>query len=178
MIISQLVPFVVSRGISSTSIASAALLVGAFGNVLGRFFSGWMSDALGRLNVLRLMIAVSAVAMPLLAVAGECLDVVRRRNCCVLLLWNAALGECRTVPGFLGHQARRPDQRNDVLCMGNCGNYGPRIGGLLFDKYHNYRIAFDVASLAVTALLFEFLAKRPTSSTELSSVEPALPVVN
>ena len=44
--------------------------MGAAGNVAGRTLSGWMSDALGRLNVLRLMIGVSVVAMPLLDVLG------------------------------------------------------------------------------------------------------------
>jgi MFS transporter, OFA family, oxalate/formate antiporter len=179
MIISQLVPFVVSRGISSTSIASAALLVGALGNVLGRFFSGWMSDALGRLNVLRLMIAVSAVAMPLLAVAGNIwtlyAGVIVVYYCYgTLLSVNAAL-----CPDFWGTKHVGLINGMMFCAWGTAGIIGPRIGGLLFDKYHNYRIAFDVASLlAVTALIFEFLAKRPTSSPELSSVEPALPLVS
>src|SRR5207245_1920294 len=45
-------------------------VVGAIGNAAGRILSGWMSDALGRLNVLRLMIAISMIAMPVLYNVG------------------------------------------------------------------------------------------------------------
>ena len=46
------------------------LVVGAFGNASGRILSGWMSDRLGRINVLRVMIGISMVAMPALYAAG------------------------------------------------------------------------------------------------------------
>src|SRR5260370_805148 len=64
MAISQLVPFAKSQGVPSTALQTITLFVGAFGNASGRILSGWLSDALGRLNVLRLMIAISAGAMP------------------------------------------------------------------------------------------------------------------
>ncbi len=64
MVISQLVPFAKSVGIPSTTLASFGLVVGAVGNAGGRILSGWMSDHLGRINVLRLMIGISMVAMP------------------------------------------------------------------------------------------------------------------
>jgi MFS transporter, OFA family, oxalate/formate antiporter len=42
------------------------------------------------------------------------------------------------------------------------GILGPRIGGVLYDRYHNYQAAFYTASaLAVIALVCEFGAKRP-----------------
>src|ERR1019366_6763666 len=59
MVISQLVPFAKSVGIPSAALATMGLVVGAIGNASGRILSGWMSDAMGRLNVLRLMIAIS-----------------------------------------------------------------------------------------------------------------------
>ena len=46
------------------------LVVGAVGNASGRILSGWMSDHLGRINVLRLMIAISMMAMPVLYFVG------------------------------------------------------------------------------------------------------------
>src|SRR5260370_28234519 len=70
MVISQLVPFAKSQGVSSAALATMGLFVGAIGNASGRILSGWMSDALGRLNVLRLMIALSAIAMPILYRVG------------------------------------------------------------------------------------------------------------
>src|SRR6266511_2614815 len=70
MVISQLVPFAKSMKIPSEALAAITLVIGAAGNASGRILSGWMSDALGRLNVLRLMIGISAVAMPLLYLTG------------------------------------------------------------------------------------------------------------
>ncbi|MGA2855253.1 MAG: OFA family MFS transporter [Candidatus Sulfotelmatobacter sp.] len=71
MVISQLVPFAKSVGIASTAIATMGLFVGAIGSASGRILSGWMSDAIGRLNVLRLMIAISMIAMPILLQRGR-----------------------------------------------------------------------------------------------------------
>ena len=177
MIISQLVPFVMSRGISSTSIASIALLVGALGNVLGRFFSGWMSDALGRLNVLRLMLAVSAIAMPLLVGASDVwtlyAGVIVVYYCYgTLLSVNAAL-----CPDFWG--TKHVGLINGIMftAWGTAGIIGPRIGGILYDKYHNYRVAFYAASLlAIAALIFEFLARRPANLAEITTAQPLLPL--
>ena len=46
---------------------------------------------------------------------------------------------------------------------GVAGIIGPRIAGLLYDKYHNYQAAFYMAAaLAAVALLCELGVKRPT----------------
>ena len=71
MTISQLVLFARSAGLTATA-AAFALTVGAFGNAGGRILSGWLSDSLGRLTTLRIMVLTSAIAMPLLfAVRGQ-----------------------------------------------------------------------------------------------------------
>ncbi len=45
---------------------------------------------------------------------------------------------------------------------GVAGLLGGRIGGLLYDKYKNYQMAFYTAAvLAAVALLCELAAKRP-----------------
>ena len=47
---------------------------------------------------------------------------------------------------------------------GVAGIIGPRIGGTLFDKYHNYQAAFYTAAvLAAVALVCEMFAKRPAA---------------
>jgi nitrate/nitrite transporter NarK len=58
---------------------------------MGRILSGWMSDHLGRINVLRLMIGISMVAMPILYARGRqrggaVRDAVHR----LLVLWHPA----------------------------------------------------------------------------------------
>src|SRR5689334_8621383 len=60
MVISQMVPFARSAGISAGALSSMTLVVGACGNAMGRTFSGWMSDRVGRINVLRIMIGIIA----------------------------------------------------------------------------------------------------------------------
>src|SRR4029077_19097514 len=66
MVISQLVPFAKSTGVAAAALTTMTLVVGAFGNASGRILSGWMSDKLGRINVLRTMIGISMIAMPAL----------------------------------------------------------------------------------------------------------------
>ena len=47
---------------------------------------------------------------------------------------------------------------------GMAGIIGPRIGGVLFDRYHNYNAAFYTAALlAAAALLCELGARRPVA---------------
>src|SRR5206468_11435856 len=70
MTISQLVPLARSAGLSATA-ASFALTMGAIGNAGGRILSGWLSDSLGRLPTLGIMVLTSAVAMPLLFAVRE-----------------------------------------------------------------------------------------------------------
>src|SRR5207245_4897994 len=69
MVISQLVPFARSKGVP-LALATTAIFIGAAGNAAGRIFSGWLSDTLGRLNVLRCMIATSAIARMILPRTG------------------------------------------------------------------------------------------------------------
>ncbi|MGH7372228.1 MAG: MFS transporter, partial [Candidatus Methylomirabilales bacterium] len=46
---------------------------------------------------------------------------------------------------------------------GVAGIIGPRIGGQLYDKFGNYEYAFYTAGvLSLVALVFEFIARRPT----------------
>src|SRR5215813_6299500 len=71
MVISQLVPFARSAGVAAAALSTMTLVVGAAGNASGRILSGWMSDRLGRINVLRVMIAISTVAMPFLYASGN-----------------------------------------------------------------------------------------------------------
>src|ERR1043166_9744238 len=66
MTISQLVPYAKSIGLPATA-ATMTLLIGAFGNAGGRIFSGALSDKIGRLQTLRLMILISAVLMAVTA---------------------------------------------------------------------------------------------------------------
>src|SRR5437879_8180481 len=71
MVISQLVPFARSVGIAAAALSTMTLVVGAFGNASGRILSGWMSDRLGRISVLRTIIGLSMVAMRAVYAVGN-----------------------------------------------------------------------------------------------------------
>jgi OFA family oxalate/formate antiporter-like MFS transporter len=163
MVISQLVPFAKSQGVSSAALATMGLFVGAIGNASGRILSGWISDALGRLNVLRLMIAISAVAMPVLYAVGANVTLLYVVVFVVYWCYGTQLSvNASTTSDFWGTKNAGINYGLLFTAWGVAGIIGPRIGGVLFDKYKNYKAAFYTAAvLAVIALVCEFLAKRP-----------------
>jgi MFS transporter, OFA family, oxalate/formate antiporter len=165
MVISQLVPFARSRGVP-LALATTAIFIGAVGNASGRIFSGWMSDALGRLNVLRLMIAISAVAMPILAHTGgiEAIPIFLFVTVFIVYYcYGTQLSvNASTTSDFWGTKNAGINYGLLFTAWGVAGIVGPRIGGVLYDKYQNYQAAFYTAAvLAVVALLAELLARRP-----------------
>jgi OFA family oxalate/formate antiporter-like MFS transporter len=163
MVISQLVPFAKSVGIAAAALTTMTLVVGAFGNASGRILSGWMSDRLGRINVLRAMIGISMVAMPALYAAGR--NVALLYAAVFVVYW--CYGTQLSVNGVAASDfwgTRNAGVNYGILftAWGVAGIIGPRIGGVLYDRYHNYQAAFySAAALAGVALLCELGARRP-----------------
>jgi OFA family oxalate/formate antiporter-like MFS transporter len=166
MVISQLVPFARSVGIAAAALTTMTLVIGACGNASGRILSGWMSDKLGRVNVLRTMIGISMVAMPLLYAVGG--NVVLLYLAVFVVYW--CYGTQLSVNGaaaadFWGTKNAGINYGMLFTAWGVAGMIGPSVGARLFDKYHNYQVAFyTAAALAAVALLCEMLAKRPVSA--------------
>jgi len=165
MVISQLVPFAKSVGIAAAALSTMTLVVGACGNASGRILSAWMSDKLGRINVLRTMIGISIIAMPALYAAGG--NVAALYLAVFVVYW--CYGTQLSVNGaaasdFWGTRNAGINYGMLFTAWGVAGIIGPRIGGTLFDKYHNYQAAFYTAAvLAAVALVCEMLAKRPAA---------------
>ena len=164
MVISQLVPFAKSVHISSAELATMGLVVGAVGNAAGRILSGWMSDVLGRLNTLRLMIAVSMIAMPILYQVGGNVTLLYVTVFVVYWCYGTQLSvNGSTAADFWGTKNAGLNYGMLFTAWGVAGIIGPRIAGVLFDKYKNYQMAFYTAAvLAAVALLSELAARRPT----------------
>jgi MFS family permease len=165
MVISQLVPFAKSVKIPAGALLAMTLVIGACGNASGRILSGWMSDKLGRINVLRTMIGISMVAMPLLyMVAGS---VAMLYLAVFVVYW--CYGTQLSVNGsatsdFWGTKNAGINYGMLFTAWGVAGIIGPLIGGKLFEKYHDYQAAFyAAAALAAVALVCEMLAKRPVT---------------
>jgi MFS transporter, OFA family, oxalate/formate antiporter len=163
MVISQLVPFAKSVHISSAELATMGLVVGAIGNASGRILSGWMSDTLGRLNTLRLMIAISMIAMPILYQVGGNVSLLYVAVFVVYWCYGTQLSvNGSTASDFWGTKNAGLNYGMLFTAWGVAGIIGPRIAGVLFDKYKNYQMAFYTAAvLAAVALLCELAAKRP-----------------
>jgi OFA family oxalate/formate antiporter-like MFS transporter len=165
MVISQLVPFAKSVGIAAGALTIMTMVVGACGSASGRILSGWMSDKFGRINVLRIMIGISMIAMPALYAAGN--EVVMLYLAVFVVYW--CYGTQLSVNGsatadFWGTKNAGINYGMLFTAFGVAGILGPIIGARLFDKYHNYQAAFySAAVLAAVALICEMLAKRPVA---------------
>ncbi|MGI8991835.1 MAG: L-lactate MFS transporter [Bryobacteraceae bacterium] len=163
MVISQLVPFAKSVGIAAAALSTLTLVVGAFGNASGRILSGWMSDRLGRINVLRTMIGICIVAMPALYAAGSNLPLLYAAVFVVYWCYGTQLSVNGVAASdFWGTKNAGINYGILFTAWGVAGIIGPRVGGVLYDRYHNYKAAFYTAAvLAGVALLCELGARRP-----------------
>ncbi len=161
MVISQLVPVGEAAGLGAA--AGLGLTIGAIGNTGGRVLSGWMSDTFGRLNTLRLMVLVSAVALPVFySFAGQVvlfyLLLVVIYYCYGTLLSVFA----STCADFYGTRHMGVNYGLLFSAWGIAGIVGPVIAGRVFDATGDYRQAFFIAAgLAVVALASLALARPP-----------------
>ena len=163
MVISQLVPFASSIGIAGAALSTMTLVIGAFGNASGRILSAWMSDRLGRINVLRTMIGISIVAMPALYAAGSTVALLYPAVFIVYWCYGTQLSvNSVAASDFWGIKNAGANYGLLFTAWGVAGIIGPRIGGVLYDRYHNYQAAFyTAAALSAVALLCELGARRP-----------------
>jgi OFA family oxalate/formate antiporter-like MFS transporter len=162
MVISQLVPFARQQG-HTIELATTAIFVGAIGNAAGRILSGWLSDAMGRLNVLRLMIAVSVGAMFLLPAVGGSVAGLFLMVFVIYWCYGTQLSvNASTAADFWGTKNVGVNYGLLFTAWGVAGLIGPRIGGRMFDIYGNYQYAFYTgAVICAVALVSELIARRP-----------------
>jgi MFS family permease len=163
MVISQLVPFAKSAGIAAGALSTMTLVIGALGNASGRILSGWMSDKLGRINVLRTMIGISMAAMPALYAAGSHVGMLYLAVFVIYWCYGAQLSvNGAAASDFWGTKNAGINYGILFTAWGVAGVIGPRIGGVLYDRYHDYKAAFYTAAvLAAVALVCELPARRP-----------------
>ncbi len=164
MVISQLIPFASNQGIASATLATLGLVMGAFGNVSGRVLSGWLSDWLGRLTTLRVVLVMSSLAMPSLYWVGTRVIALYGLIFVVYFCYGTqASVNPAAVSDFWGTKHAGTNYGLLFTAWGFAGILGPTIGGVLFDRYKNYAAAFYAgAALAVVALICVAVAKRPS----------------
>ncbi len=165
MTISQLIPFARSVGLPATA-ATLTLVLGAVGNAGGRIFSGWLSDAMGRLQTLRLMILVSALGMFVLANSAS-IGIIYVLLFVVYYCYGTCLSVFpSTVADFFGTKNLGINYGWVFTAWGVAGIVGPMIAGYMFRTYKVYTGAFYMAGiLAIISLIAMMLAKRPEPIT-------------
>lgn len=175
MVISQLLPY--ARTITPEAgavVAGTAIIVGAVGNALGRVFSGWLSDSIGRIKTLSLMVMLSAIALPMLG-----------RIDSLLLLWPLlfVIYYCygtqlslyaSTTADFFGTKNVGTNYGLVLLAWGAAGILGPKLGGRLFDQFQNYTRAFDVAAILLLISFAVIFTLRPPQREAQAVGEPAV----
>lgn len=168
MLISQLVPFGRQHLKIEETAASLAIAVGAVGNVTGRVLSGLLSDAIGRLQTLRLMVGTSILAfllLPHIHGTTALYTMVFAVYYCYgtqLSLYPSATGD------FFGTTHLGVNYGLVLTAWGVAGLIGPLAAGRLFDLFGNYNTAFYMGSAICAAALGSLLfARRPVTPSEV-----------
>lgn len=171
MVISQLVPFARSAG-HSAAVAAFAITVGAIGNASGRIFSGWISDGSGRLNTLRAMLIVSAIAMPALYLLREQVIPFYILLCVVYYCYGTQLSVyASTSADFYGTKYIGLNYGLLLAAWGVAGILGPFLGGRVFVVTGNYGLAFFIAAgVELVALAVLIFARKPNLSEATAAV--------
>jgi len=171
MVISQLVPIARAAG-HTVAVAAFALTVGAIGSASGRVFSGWMSDHLGRLNTIRALLAVSALAMPALFLLRENVVTFYALLFLVYYCYGTQLSVyASTSADFYGTKNVGFNYGLLLLAWGVAGILGPFLGGRVYVATGEYRWAFFTgAAVSLAALATLALARNPHAEPQRAHV--------
>ena len=162
MTISQVNPFATAALGAAT--AAFAIPVGAAGSALGRFCSGWMSDHLGRVPTLRVILVISMNAAPALYLLQSGATAFFILLFLVYYGYGTQLSVYTALAGdFYGPKHSAKNYGVLLLAWGTAGIFGPILGGLVFDTYKSYEYAFYAAAVAsLISLALLSVARAPT----------------
>lgn len=167
MTVSQAVPFARSVGYSASG-AAIAVTVGSAGSALGRFFSGWMSDHLGRLPTVRVILVTSMIAAPLMYFFSTSAVLFYTLLFLVFYAYGTQLSVYTALAGdFYGPKHSAANYGILLLAWGTAGLFGPLIGGQVYGATGSYQYAFYFAAAAALAsLVLLFFAKPPAEAVQ------------
>jgi len=122
-----------------------------------------MSDLIGRLSVLRIMILVSAVAMPALFIfRGQAVFLYALIFVIYWCFGTQLSVFATTAADFFGTKHMGLNYGLLFSAYGVAGLIGPYIAGRVFDAFNSYQYAFFIAAgLAVVALISLGFARPP-----------------
>jgi OFA family oxalate/formate antiporter-like MFS transporter len=171
MVISQLAPFAKEAGQTALA-ASLAFPVGALGNASGRFLSGWFSDHIGRLNTLRIVVLVSAIAMPALYIFRANPILFFGLLLVVYYCYGTQLSVyASTSVDFYGPKNFGFNYGLLLLAWGvGAGFLGGKIAGGVHDATGTYQLAFySSTAISLAAFVVLLLAKNPRVEPEAAA---------
>jgi len=168
MVISQLVPFARSSGLGARE-AGFAITIGAIGSAFGRFFSGWLSDHLGRLSTLRTIIVLSMIATPLLYIERSSLVLFYLLLFLVYYCYGTQLSVYTALAGdFYGPKYLATNYGMLLLAWGFAGVLGPVIGSRVYAATGSYQYAFFLSAILAAAALVNLTIVRPPEAVAAS----------
>ena len=162
MVISQLVPFARAAGLNAKT-AAFAITIGAIGSASGRFFSGWMSDHLGRLRTLRAVIVTSMLVTPALYIQRQEILAFYVLLFFVYYCYGTQISVYTALAGdFWGTKHLATNYGFLLLAWGFAGVMGPVLGSRVFVSTGTYQYAFfGSAGLACAALIILSMIRAP-----------------
>ncbi len=162
MVISQLLPYAQqAMPTMSAALAGTAVTVGAIGNTAGRVFSGWMSDSIGRIRTISIMVLLSALALPLLG-RLEAPWILWSLIFIVYYCFGTQLSlYATTTADFFGAKNLGANYGFVFLAYGVAGIMGPKLGGGIYDQFQSYTRAFDIAAVLLLVALAIIATLRP-----------------
>jgi OFA family oxalate/formate antiporter-like MFS transporter len=161
MAVSQVVPFARSVGYSASG-AAVAVTVGAAGSALGRFFSGWMSDHLGRLPTVRTILVMSMIVAPALYHLSGIGVLFYVLLFLVYYAYGTQLSVYTALAGdFYGPKYSAANYGILLMAWGTAGIFGPLIGGQVYGSTGSYQYAFYIAAAAALGSLVLLVFARP-----------------
>jgi OFA family oxalate/formate antiporter-like MFS transporter len=145
------------------------------GNASGRIFSGWLSDTIGRLQTLRLMVGISILAFLVLPHIGG-VAALYALVFVVYYCYGTQLSVYASTTGdFFGTKNLGVNYGLVFSAWGVAGVIGPIIAGRLFDIFGNYTNAFYVGSAICVAALGSLLMARRPDAPAVAAVPEAKP---
>jgi OFA family oxalate/formate antiporter-like MFS transporter len=165
MMISQLVPFMRSVGLTPAE-AAFAITIAAIGNAGGRILSGALSDSFGRVTTLKAMIVGSLLVMSALGMGVS--QIVALYALVAAGYWcdGTQLSVfASTTADFYGTRSLGMNYGALFTAWGVAGVVGPFIAARVFQMTGSYSYAFyGAAGLALIAFLSISFARPPQSA--------------
>ena len=148
-------------GVSATTAATVVSILALF-NAAGRVAAGYISDIIGRIHTLMVMLVLAIVGLGLLVLSKEGDFVMFAIGICIIgLCFGSFMG---VFPGFTADQfgPKNNSVNYGIMFIGFAiaGIIGPTIMGKLYSQTGSYKMAFIFAmALAVIGIVLAIVYK-------------------